>query len=147
MSHTVTVKELRLTDKDALDKALERLGNKVEVLGHGTHQLYAGPQTGLGLRLRGGVAGNGEEGTAWQFPIVIQEDGSVAYDNYGEHWGKQVFLDELVQGYTLAKLEIEATAKGHTFSQNVAENGDVELHIHAGTAAGGDWATGGDWAS
>ena len=146
MSHTVTVKELRLTDKDALDKALERLSNKVEVLGHGTHQLYAGPQTGLGLRLRGGVAGNGEEGTAWQYPIVIQEDGSVAYDNYGEHWGKQVFLDELVQGYTLAKLEIEATAKvtrsARTLPRMVTWSAYPRRY-----GCRGDWATGGDWAS
>jgi len=114
MSHVVTCK-VKLTDRECLNKALEDLG--LEILGEGTHTLYnRQKRTGLAFKL-----------PDWNYPVVIDQDGTAHYDNYGGSWGKQVELDRVVQKYSVNVAEAEAAVQGYTVETVDQENGDVEL--------------------
>ena len=65
MSHTVKVR-VELRDRDSLARAVVALGG--EVLGQGTHRLFAGPEEGFGFKLKD-----------WHYPLVLKENGELAY--------------------------------------------------------------------
>ncbi len=70
----------------------------------------------------------------WQYPVVIQEDGKVVFDNHEGHWGDIKELNGLVSTYgeevvmhQLIELE------GHTLQdRQVLADGTVELTIGIG---------------
>lgn len=126
MSHLVSIKDVKLVNKEALQVALSRMNN-VQQLGEGQHQLWGGNTVnGLGLRLQGKNLA-GEQCSAWTYPLVVKEDGTVTYDNYGGSWGKQILLDELVQQYSAAIVEMEAMQQGLSVESETQENGDMVL--------------------
>lgn len=84
---------------------------------------------------QGDVAGVAKVNLAgWQYPIVIQEDGTVVFDNHEGHWGNIKELNGLVAEYgeevvmhQLIELE------GHTLQdRQVLADGTVELTIGIG---------------
>lgn len=116
MSHIVTCK-VELKNEGCLLKAAEALG--LEHLGKKTHEMYGRQKaTGHGFRL-----------PDWQYPVVIDEQGTARYDNYNGSWGKQVELDKLVQEYSAQVAEEQALMSGMTVERNVLENGDLELNM------------------
>lgn len=120
MSHTVTVQATKITDRMALRAAVARLGTAAFAEGN-RHTLFSGTYTGLGIRLRG-----------WNYPVVVQENGSIVYDNFEGHWGHQTELDKLLQAYLVEKAKTEARLAGQAIDETVCENGDIVLRISSG---------------
>jgi hypothetical protein len=66
----------------------------------------------------------------WRFPIVIQEDGSIQYDNFNGNWGDQTTLDAFLADYSAECLREAALARGESFTETVdAETGDLVMRI------------------
>jgi hypothetical protein len=117
VSHVNLVK-VAMTDRAAIKAAAEK--QNLKFLGEKTHELYNSQKaTGLGFTLPG-----------WSYPVVIDPaTGIAAYDNYGEHWGKQIELDKLVQGYGVEVTRAEANRLGALCEERVLANGDIELEM------------------
>jgi len=115
MSHTMNI-QLELHDRDALLAACERLGLTMT---EGRHKLYSTTEEGIAISLPG-----------WKYPIVIKEDGSVAYDNFNGSWGKEEELNKLKAYYGLEKAKIEARKKGYSVYESFNDRTqELELRI------------------
>ena len=76
MSHIVTI-TTQVKDAAAVRSACRRL--KLPQPIHGSHRLFSGEVTGLGVQL-----------PEWRYPVVAQLDsGELRYDNYGQRWKGQ----------------------------------------------------------
>jgi len=78
MSHTIKSNEVKLS-QDAVRQAAAHLGWRAEM---GKVELFDGTQvSGLAVSLPG-----------WSYPLVVEADGTLVYDNYHGRWGdiKQV---------------------------------------------------------
>lgn len=118
MSHIVTV-AIKLTDPDALQKAAQAVG--AQVLGEKTHDLFNGQTaTGMGFQLQN-----------WTYPLVVEADGSLKYDNYNGRWGDQQQLDEFMQRYAVENTKNQADLYGYTVQEQTAENGDIVLTMQS----------------
>lgn len=117
MSHTFNVK-IELHDKKALENACRRLGLKIK---EDTYYLFSSTEIGLGITLKD-----------WSYPIVIKQDGSVAYDNYNGRWGNISKLHELEAYYGLEKAKIEAQNMGYSVYESQDENDNLILKIQVG---------------
>jgi len=116
MSHTMNIKT-ELRDKEALRLACDRMGY---VMQEGQHRLFSSTQSGIGIKLPG-----------WQYPIVIQEDGIIKYDNYNGHWGHIERLHELEAYYGVEKSKLEATNLGYSYEESYDEQtGEIGLTIN-----------------
>lgn len=98
MSHLLTIKT-EIKDMEALASAVEALGG--HVLGMGKYLVYTQWVEGLGIRLPG-----------WYYPVVLKEDGSLAFDNDRGRWGDPARLDELRSRYTIEAARLAATRLG-----------------------------------
>jgi hypothetical protein len=83
VSHIVTIKT-EVRDANAVRAACRRLRLPAPV--QGTHRLFSGQVTGLGVQL-----------PEWKYSLVCQDTGQLQYDNYGGRWGDQKHLDEFLQ--------------------------------------------------
>ena len=121
MSHTVTVKT-DLKDKSVIVSVCKKLGLEITQEGG---RLFGGQESGMGIKLPG-----------WQYPIVVKEDGSVAYDNYNGRWGAEEELHKLTANYGAEKARIEAARMGYEvhewFNQETSE---IEVSINVGEEA------------
>lgn len=116
MSHTVTIKT-QFKDTGAIDSAAKELG--FTLLPQGNHNLYAGPATGIAVKLPG-----------WQFPVVIDtKTGEAKFDNYGGRWGQQSHLDQFTQMYAVHKATMEAKKKGFLVRRQAGKHGAVQLVV------------------
>jgi hypothetical protein len=126
MSHTTKI-NVEFRDKDALGAAILALGG--QVLGDGSHHLFAGNVTGFGFKLAG-----------WSYPCVLGSDGALSYDDYHGSWGNVKDLDTLKGEYALQVAESVANAQGWIAQRS--ENSVVIHHPDGGiitvTAAGVD---------
>lgn len=119
MSHMTTVKT-EIKDLTTLKLSLEK-NPEVEWQKHGTFQLYSGTATGYGIKLRG-----------WTYPIVVTEDGTIQYDNYGGRWGNEAELNALVQNYAVEKVKRSWKRKhGTVLSEKKQQDGQVRLVLRA----------------
>ena len=122
MSHIVTIRT-EVRDPLAVAAACRRLGLPEPI--PGTAQLFAGPATGLLVRLPG-----------WTYPAVVQTDsGRVQYDNYGGTWGAQEHLDRFLQLYAVEKARLEARKKGYAVTEQTLADGSIRLSIQLGGGA------------
>jgi hypothetical protein len=122
MSHIVTIRT-EVRDPLAVAAACRRLGLPEPV--PGTAQLFAGPATGLLVRLPG-----------WTYPAVVQTDsGRVLFDNYGGTWGAQEHLDRFLQLYAVEKAKLEARKKGYAVTEKPLADGSIRLSIAVGGGA------------
>lgn len=116
MSHTMNI-TLELKDHDALIAACDRLG--CPLLLHGTHHLFASDEIGVGVMLQD-----------WRYPVIVKDNGTVAYDNYNGAWGDMSRLNELKAYYGIEKAKIEARRAGHSVYESVDEKTqDLVLRI------------------
>lgn len=113
MSHTVTV-DIKCKNKEGITKAAQTMG--AHIIGEGTHRLFGSTETGLGIKLNG-----------WSYPIVIKNDGTVAFDNYGGRWGDIKDLDMLKELYATEVVKAECENQGWYYEQN---SNTLELTIN-----------------
>lgn len=110
-SHTTTLK-VELRSKAALAAACMQMGG--EVLGEGEHRLYGTNLAhGFGIRLPG-----------WSYPLVLREDGQLAFDTYG---GRAADLPLLTRAYVLAAAREAAGAQGWMIAE---QSGDSITVVH-----------------
>lgn len=122
MSHVVTVKS-EIRDPAALRAACQRLRLAEPV--YETVRLFSAEATGWAVRL-----------PEWRFPVVCHTDtGQVEFDNYNQHWGKQVELDRLLQSYAVEKTRIEARRRGHQVTEPQLADGSIKLTVNVGGIA------------
>lgn len=118
MSHTVTVR-VEYRDLDALAAAVVTLGGKV--LGQAAHRLYEGSVYGWGAQLPG-----------WRYPIVLGEDGVLAYDDYEGRWGDVQALTRLRERYAIEAARRAAEAQGW-IAQDQPDGSLLIYHPDGGT--------------
>jgi hypothetical protein len=122
VNHIVQI-QTEVRDPAAIQAACRRLGLPEPV--SGTAQLFAGPATGLLVRLPG-----------WTYPAVVQtESGRVLFDNYGGTWGSQEHLDRFLQLYAVEKARLEARKKGYAVTEQPLADGSIRLSIQVGGGA------------
>lgn len=116
MSHIVQI-QTEVRDPAAIRAACERLGLPQPL--QGTHRLFSGEETGLGVQLPG-----------WQYPVVCDvASGHLKYDNFNGHWGDQSHLDKFLQSYAVTKAGIEARRRGHSITEQPLADGSIKLTI------------------
>ena len=94
MSHIVTIKT-EIRDANAVRAGCNRLRLPQPV--QGSHRLFNGQVTGLGVQL-----------PDWRYPLVCElSTGQLRYDNYGGRWGEQCHLDAFLQSYAVEKAKID----------------------------------------
>lgn len=106
MSHTVRV-VVQLQNKEALAASVRALEGTV--LGDGSHRLYAGAENGFGFTL-----------LDWRFPLVLKEDGTLAFDDFHGSWGNVADISRLRERYALEAARQAASAQGW-FSEMVQD--------------------------
>ncbi len=122
MSHIVTIKT-EVRDAAAVRNACDRLRIPQPV--QGTHRLFGGESTGLGVQL-----------PDWRYSVVCQlETGQLLYDNYGGRWGDQKQLGRFQQMYAVEKAKIESRRKGHSLTEQQLADGSIKLTIQVGGGA------------
>jgi hypothetical protein len=115
MSHTVTIKT-KITDKAAIQAACTRL--KLPQPTQGEVRLFDGVAQGIGVQLDG-----------WRFPICVESDGNLLFDNFGGFWGNPERLDQFQQAYAVEKAKLEARKQGYTCQESVLADGSVRLCV------------------
>lgn len=114
-SHTVKVK-VEYRDPEALKRAVLAMGGIW--YGHGLHDLFDTKQTGYGFRLPMKNGYHQEAGgTYWYHPLVLCDDGSLAYDAYGGAWGDISQVEKLQRQYADAMVEQAAVEQGWQFER------------------------------
>lgn len=80
MSHTIKNSQIRL-EAAAVIKAAKHLGYFVS---QGTQRMFDGAKhTGVIVKLPG-----------WDYPLVVESDGTMVYDNYKGNWGSTAELEK-----------------------------------------------------
>ena len=115
MSHTVTVKSL-ITDLAAIQAACHRL--KLPQPIQGEVRLFDRIAQGVGVQLDG-----------WRFPVCIEADGNLLFDNFGGFWGIPEKLDQFQQAYAVCKATLEARRQGFTCQESVMADGSICLNV------------------
>ena len=115
MSHTVTIKT-KITDLAAIQSACQRL--KLPQPTQGEVRLFDRIATGIGVQLDG-----------WRFPICVESDGNLLFDNFGGFWGVPEKLDQFQQAYAVEKAKLEARKQGYTCQESVLADGSVRLSV------------------
>ena len=115
MSHTVTIKT-KITDLTAIQAACTRL--KLAQPTQGEVRLFDRVAQGIGVQLDG-----------WRFPVCIESDGNLLFDNFGGFWGIPEKLDQFQQAYAVSKATIEARKQGYTCQESVLADGSIRLNV------------------
>jgi hypothetical protein len=119
LSHLVTI-QTQIRDPIAIRAACKRLGLDAPV--HGQTRLFDGATpTGWQVNLPG-----------WQYPVVCQADGTLAYDNYKGRWGELSHLDRFRQAYAVEKATLEAKCKGYRVAETAMPDGSIRLTVNTG---------------
>lgn len=115
MSHTVKC-ELKCKSKDAVLATIKKMGLK-QTAGTSHRTFDRKTIDGIAFRLPG-----------WRQDVIIGDDHSVNYDNYGERWGKTAELDKFLAQYSVEAVRLEAAANGFSVDEYTnAETGQIEL--------------------
>jgi hypothetical protein len=115
MSHTVTIKSV-ITDPAAIQAACHRLKLPQPIKGEVI--LFDRKAQGIGVQLEG-----------WRFPICIESDGNLLFDNFGGFWGNPERLDQFQQMYAVEKAKLEARKQGYQCSESVLADGSIRLQV------------------
>lgn len=121
MSHIVKI-ETKITDRATLYDSLIQ-NPDVEWHREGEFSLYSSTATGYGIKLK-----------SWRYPIVVQRDGTVSYDNYGGQWGDIKYFKKVVQNYAVEKTKREASRRGQYVKTKVLSDGSVKLTLQGGAS-------------
>ena len=115
MSHTVTIRT-QIRDFHAIQAACERL--KLPQPTQGDVRLFDRVAQGIGVQL-----------DDWRFPVCIDSDGKLLYDNFGGFWGLPEKLDQFQQAYAVCKATIEARKQGYTCMESLLADGSIRLSV------------------
>jgi hypothetical protein len=115
MSHTVTIRT-QITDIHAIKSACQRLKLPQPITGE--VKLFDRVAHGTGVQLEG-----------WRFPVCVEPDGNLLYDNFGGFWGVPEKLDQFQQMYAVCKATIEARKQGYQCSEAVLADGSIRLQV------------------
>ena len=94
VSHTLTIKT-EIRDFAAVSSSCRRL--KLAQPTQGEVRLFDRVATGIGVQLDG-----------WRFPVCIEIDGNLLFDNFGGFWGNPENLGEFQQIYAIEKATLES---------------------------------------
>ena len=84
-------------------------------------RLFDRVASGIGVQLDG-----------WGFPICIESDGNLLFDNFQGLWGAQEKLDKFQQAYAVEKAKLEVRKQGYQCSESVLADGSIRLNILVG---------------
>ena len=115
MSHTVTIRT-QIRDVHAIQAACHRL--KLPQPTQGDVRLFDRVAQGIGVQLEG-----------WRFPVCIESDGNLLFDNFGGFWGVPEKLDQFQQAYAVEKAKLEARKQGYTCQESVLADGSIRLNV------------------
>ena len=115
MSHTLTIKT-EIRDFAAIRSTCRRL--KLAQPTQGEVRLFDRVATGIGVQLDG-----------WRFPVCIEIDGNLLFDNFGGFWGNPENLGEFQQMYAIEKAKLEARKQGYTCQESVLADGSIRLLV------------------
>ena len=118
VSHTLTIKT-EIRDFAALSATCRRL--KLAQPTQGEVRLFDRVATGIGVQLDG-----------WRFPVCIEIDGNLLFDNFGGFWGNPENLGEFQQIYAIEKATIEARKQGHSCQESLQTDGSIHLFVTLG---------------
>ena len=118
MSHTVTIKT-KITDMAAIQAACHRL--KLPQPSQGDVRLFDRVAQGIGVQLED-----------WRFPVCIEPDGNLLFDNFGGFWGVPEKLDQFQQAYGVEKAKLEARKQGYQCSESMLADGSIRLNVLLG---------------
>ena len=118
MSHTVTVRT-QIRDIQAIQAACARL--KLAQPTKGEVRLFDRVASGIAVQLDG-----------WRFPVCIESDGNLLFDNFSGFWGLPEKLDQFQQAYAVEKAKLEARKQGYTCQQSVLADGSIRLNVLVG---------------
>jgi hypothetical protein len=65
----------------------------------------------------------------WRYPVAIQEDGSIVFDNFNGYWGNIEPLHKIMQRYSVEKTKKEARLAGYSVQEVELEDGSIDLLI------------------
>lgn len=115
MSHIVTY-QASFVDMNCLERCCKR--NSFEFLTN--QEENSGSFTG------GTVCKCAVKLPGWTFPIYVDQEGSVHYDNYNGKWGSWESLDKLKQEYAREACYMQAESQGY-FVENESYTADGKL--------------------
>jgi hypothetical protein len=118
MSHTVKIK-VEMRDRLMLEKVITQV--RGTVLGDGVHRLYQGQEQGFGFNL-----------PDWKYPIVLKENGELAFDDYNGSWGDRKNIDSLKERYAIEAAKAAAEAQGW-LTESITGGGLLIYHPDGGT--------------
>jgi len=118
MSHTVTIRT-QISDIHAIQAACHRL--KLPQPIQGEVRLFDRIAHGIGVQLDG-----------WRFPVCIESDGNLLFDNFGGFWGVPEKLDQFQQMYAVEKAKLEARKQGYSCQESVLADGSIRLKVMVG---------------
>jgi hypothetical protein len=106
-----------IRDRIALEAACKELG--IKILEGNSHHLYGGTEYGIGLKIPG-----------WNYPVVVKDNGTLAFDDYKGSWGNKQDLTKLMAYYGLEKSKAEAEDQGYTVEESYnSQTQELELEI------------------
>jgi hypothetical protein len=115
MSHVATI-TLEFRDPAALADAAATCGFG---LAHDTVRFFDGTQvTGTAVRLPG-----------WRYPVVVDGQGRLFYDDYEGQWGDLAHLHRFQQAYAEAATRRFAHTQGFRVTRTVQADGTVRLAL------------------
>ena len=122
MSHIVTIKT-EVNCGESVRLACQRLRLPAPV--QGTHRLFSGSHTGLGVQL-----------SEWRYPVVCDlQTRQLHFDDYNGRWGSQSRLNEFLQAYTVERAKFEARRQGHSVTESPLEGGSIKLTVQVNGGA------------
>jgi len=92
------------------------MGLKVEE--NAVVELYSSTHKGLAVHLPG-----------WRYPVVVEEDGTLYYDNYGGRWGRIEELRKLQNRYGAELVKKEARKRGLSVREKVEADGTIVVEV------------------
>ena len=95
----------------------EQMG--AEILGNGTHRLYGSSHTGMAFKF-----------PKWYYPVVIDKEGNIFYDNYNGAWGNSADIEKFQEMYATEVIRAECGRLGW-YCEPVG-NGDLIVHHPSG---------------
>ena len=115
MSHRVRVKSVKFVGKDTLAATCKALGLAAPV--QGKYKLFTG----------GVIEGEAITLPGWRYPVVIEEDGTINFDNYNGTWGDEKQLHKLQQAYGAQAGRQICYDHGMTLEEEILEDGSIKL--------------------
>jgi hypothetical protein len=115
MSHTVSLKT-KVKDRELFKEVARRKGYKVEE--NARVKFFSSEHRGLAVYLPN-----------WKYPVVVEEDGTLCYDNYEGTWGEQELLDDLFRDYVQELVLKTALEQGYAVLEQEQQGEELVIRL------------------